>query len=312
MSITSNAIIIALLLARVASAEPAANADEASLPWQLHSVTTSNLVQVDSAASAFRDPQGSIDIAETTALSASYQLTDRWSPMIRLGFVGNNAPGAALDGTSFSNPLVGATYTRGMDSRRLALFAAVAIPIGSGGGNEPDPRAARTNAASITARPADEAMFEVNYATAMVGADVAYVKHGFTAQAEATLLQSIRARGDKTTAGTDEFRTRAAMGGHLGIFLGRHVSVGADLEYRRWLSHPTMLDAMTDPRVPSADEDLATLTASIGARVHFHVGKASIQPGLSYTRGFDGLALHEPMNITKQTNAVAISIPVLF
>jgi hypothetical protein len=35
-------------------------------------------------------------------------------------------------------------------------------------------------------------------------------------------------------------------------------------------------------------------------------------PGLSYTRGFDGLALHGPMDITKQTNAVAISIPVLF
>jgi len=310
MLIKSKAIIIALLLARVASAEPEQSAEEASLPWQLHSVTTANVVRADSGAAVFRDPQGNIDIAETTALSASYQLTDRWAPMIRLGFVGNNAPGAALDGTSFGNPIAGATYTRSMNSRRVALFAAVAIPVGSGGGNDPDPRAARTNAASITARPADEAMFEVNYATAILGADVAYVKHGFTAQAEVTLLQSVRARGDKTAAGADAFRTRATMGGHLGMFLGRHVSVGADLEYRRWLSHPTMLDAMTDPRVPSADEDLAT--ASIGARVHFHVGKASLHPGLSYTRGFDGLALHGPMNITKQTNTVAISIPVLF
>ncbi len=73
-----------------------------------------------------------------------------------------------------------------------------------------------------------------------------------------------------------------------------------------------MLDAMTAARVPIADDELATLTASIGARVHFHVGKAPIHPGLSYTRGFDGLALHGPMNITKQTNAVAIAIPVLF
>ena len=84
------------------------------------------------------------------------------------------------------------------------------------------------------------------------------------------------------------------------------------LEYRRWLSHPPMLDAMADPRVPSADEDRATLTASIGARVHFHVGKVSIHPGLSYTRGLDGFALHGPMNITRQTNAVAIAIPVFF
>ncbi len=308
----SKAIIIALLLARVASAEAEPNAEEASLPWQLHSVTTANVVQADSAAAVFRDAQGNIDIAETTALSASYQLTDDWAPMIRLGFVGNNAPGAALDGTSFGNPIVGATYTHSMNSRRVALFAALAIPVGSGGGNEPDPRAARTNAAAITARPADEAMFEVNYATAILGAHVAYVKHGFTAQAEATVLQSVRTRGGMTAAGTDAFRTRATMGGHLGMFLGSHVSVGADLEYRRWLSHPTMLDAMADPRVPSADEDPATLTASLGVRVHFHVGKASIHPGLSYTRGFDGLALHGPTNITKQTSAVAIAIPVLF
>jgi hypothetical protein len=298
MSITSNVIITILLLAGVASA------DEASLPWQLHSVTTSNVVQTDSAAAVFRDSQGNIDIAATTALSTSYQLTDRWAPMIRLGFVGNNAPGAALDGTSFGNPIAGATYTRALtDTRRLALFAAVSIPVGSGGGNDPDPRAAKTNAAAITARPADGAMFEVNYATAILGADVAYVRRGFTAQAEATLLQGVRVRGDKTAAGTDSFRTRATLGVHLGMFLGRHVSVGADLDYRRSL---TTLDTMTGA------EDPATLTGSIGARVHVRIGAVSIHPGLSYTRGFDGLALHGPMNITKQTNAVAISIPVRF
>ncbi|MEO6775614.1 MAG: hypothetical protein ABI467_21815 [Kofleriaceae bacterium] len=312
MSIKSNVIVTALLLVRVASAEREHDVEEASLPWQLHAVTTSNALQADSAAAVFRDPHGNIDIAETTALSASYQVSERWAPMLRLGFVGNNAPGAALDGTSFGNPIVGATYTRSVNRCRLALIAAAAIPVGSGGGNDPDPRAARANAASITARPGDEAMFEVNYATAIVGADIAYVKHGFTAQAEATVLQSVRVRGDKTGAGTDDFRTRGTIGTHVGVFFGRHVSVGADLEYQRWLSHPTMLDAMTEGRVPIADEDLATLTASMGARVHFHVGNASVHPGLSYTRGFDGLALHGPMNITKQTNAVGITIPVLF
>lgn len=315
MSIPSNILIAVLLLTRVASAEPEQNADdadEASLPWQLHSVTTRNVVRADSAAAVFRDPQGNVDIAMTNTLSASYQLTDRWAPMLRIGFVGNNAPGAALDGTSFGNPMAGATYVRRMNSRRLALFGVVSIPVGTGGGNEPDPRAARTNAASITARPADEAMFEVNYATAILGADIAYVKGGFTAQAEVTLSQSVRVRGDKTVAGADAFRTRGTAGVHLGRFLGRHVSIAGDLEYRRWLSHPTLLDAMIDPRIPSADEHSATLTASIGARVHFHVGKVSLQPGLSYTRGFDGFAPHSPMTITKQTNAVAIAIPVLF
>jgi hypothetical protein len=311
MSFNSKVLVTTLLLARVASAEPEQNAAEVSLPWQLRSITTSNVIQVDTAAAAFRDPHGNVDIAATTALSASYQLTDRWAPTLRLGFVGNNAHGAALDGTSIGNPIVGATYTPDLN-QRVALFAAAAIPIGSGGGNDPDPRAAKSNAAWITARPADEAMFEVNYATAIVGADIAYVKHGVTAQAETTLSQSVRARGDDTAAGTDALRTRATIGTHLGMFLGRYVSVGADVHYQRWLSHPTMLDEMTDARVPIADEDMATLTASIGARMHFHVGNASVHPGLSYTRGFDGLALHGPMNITKQTNAVGITIPVLF
>ena len=54
MSIKSKAIIIALLLARVASAEPEPDAEEASLPWQLHSVTTANVVQTDSGAAVFQ------------------------------------------------------------------------------------------------------------------------------------------------------------------------------------------------------------------------------------------------------------------
>jgi hypothetical protein len=281
MSIRSNVIvvIITLSIARAAAAEP----ERASLPLQLRYVTDRNVLHVDSAVAVFRDPQGNLDVSETTALSASYRLADGWASTIRLGFGANDAPGAALDGVTVGNPIVGATHTRTTGSRRLALFAAVAIPIGSGGGNDPDPRAAKTNAASITARPNDEVMFAVDDATAIIGADVAYTKRGVTAQAEASLLQSVRVRGDETT-GTDAFRTRVAMGAHVGMYLGRHLSLGGDLEYRRGL-----------------DDDLATLTASIGTRVHFDVGEASFHPGLWYTRG-----------VSNQTNAVAIAIPVLF
>lgn len=288
MSIKSTLVVTTLMLARIAAA------DDTSLPWQLHTMTTSNVAQADSAVAVFRDPHGNIDIAETTALSATYQLDDHWAPMIRLGFVGNNAPGAALDGTSIGNPILGARY---MFEPRLAVFATAAIPIGSGGGNDPDVNAATSNAASITARPSDEAMFEVNYATATVGADVAYAKRGFTAQAEATLSQSVRVRGEDMAV--DAGRTRASLGAYAGMFLGSHMSLGADIEVRRWLSNPTMLDAQT-------------LTAAIGIRGHFHIGTASVHPGLSYTRGFDGLSLHGPTDFTKQTNAVGITIPVVF
>jgi len=55
-------------------------------------------------------------------------------------------------------------------------------------------------------------MFQVNYLTEIAGVDFAYVNHGFTAQAEATLQQSVRLRGSHSADATDLFRTNAAVG----------------------------------------------------------------------------------------------------
>ena len=217
-----------------------------------------------------------------------------------------------LDGSSFVNPVVGATYARRIGSYRLALFGATTIPIGAGGGNAPNVRAAKTNAASITARPADNAMFAVNYMTEIVGADFAYVNHGFTAQAEATLLQFVRVRGDSTAAATDPFRTNSAVGLHLGYFIGSHFSLGSDLRYQRWLSHPTTVDAMTGAHVPLSDAKMDMVTVAAGPRLHFRVGKqAWIRPGLSFVRGLDARGFDAPL-LTAQTTAVQIDVPVMF
>jgi hypothetical protein len=286
-----------------------------SLPWELRPVTTGNIVRLDSAAAVFNDANGNLDAAVTTVLATSYQITRRWAPTIRLGFVGNDAPGAALDGSSFVNPVVGATYTRNVDrmgSYRLALFGATTIPIGSGGGNAPDLGAAKTNAMSVTARPADTAMFAVNYMTEIVGADFAYVSHGFTAQGEATVQQFIRVRGDNSAGSTDSFRTNSALGLHLGYFIGSHFSLSGDLLYQRWLSHPTTLDAMTGAHVPLSDANMDTVTVAAGPRLHFSLGKhAWIHPGLSFVRGLDARGFDAPL-LTAQTTAVQIDIPVMF
>ena len=288
-----------------------ASADEL-LPWQLRPLTTSNSVRAESAAAVFNDARGNVDIASTSALSASYQLTDEWSPMLRLGFLGNNAPGAARDGTTFANPLLGVTYTRVIDDRKLALYAATTLPIGTGGGNTPDPTAAQANAASMTVRPADDAMFAVNYLTEIVGGDISYVKRGFTAQAEATLQQSIRVRGAESADGTDAARTRASLGAHVGTYIGSHVSLGGDVLYQRWLTHPTKLDMMTGARMQIADDDMNALTLSLGVRAHFRIGQASFHPGLSFTRGLDATGPTAGTMITNRTTAFALDVPVLF
>ncbi len=193
-----------------ASPPPVTPSDPAlrySLPWNLRPVTIGNVARVDSVAAVFNDANGNLDEAVATVVTASYRLNRHWAPVVRLGFVGNDAPGEATDGSSFANPLVGATYARALGSYRLALFGAATLPIGTGAGDARDLRAAKTNAASSTARPADDAMFAVNAMTAIAGADFAYVNHGFTAQGEATLLQFLRVRGDRVAGASDPFRT---------------------------------------------------------------------------------------------------------
>ncbi|HUQ06812.1 MAG TPA: hypothetical protein VM261_30120 [Kofleriaceae bacterium] len=298
-------LALLLGLAGAASAEPV-------LPWQLRPVTTSNSVRAESGAAVFNDANGNVNIASTNAMSASYQLNARWAPMLRLGVLANDASGAARDGSTFANPMLGVTYKPTLDDRDVALFAATTLPIGTGGGNEPDPVAAQANAASMTVRPSDDAMFDVNYLTAMVGGDVAFAKHGFTAQAEATLQQSVRVRGDESAASTDAARTRASLGAHVGAHLGSHVSLGGDLLYQRWLSHPTELDSMTDTRAPLADADMSALTMSLGLRVRFRVGPTSVQPGLSFTRGLDATGPTADAMITNRTTAFTLDVPVLF
>jgi hypothetical protein len=290
----------------VASAAPAAAATtptastEYSLPWQLRAVSPGNVVRLDSAAAAFNDAAGNLDVAVTTLVTASYQLTPTWAPTIRLGFVGNDAPGAALDGGSFVNPIIGATRVGSLGGYRFALFGAATLPIGTGSGDARYVPAAKTNAASMTARPADGAMFAVNYTTAIVGGDFAYVNHGFTAQAEATVLQYVRVRGEDSPNASDPFRTQAAVGLHLGYFIGSHVSLSGELYHQRWLSQPTNVAAT------------AMTTVAAGPRAHFELGKhAWICPGLSVVRGLDARGFDAPL-LTAQTTALQIDIPVRF
>jgi hypothetical protein len=283
-----------------------------SLPWQLRPVMTDSMVAIDTAAAVFNDAQGNADIAAPTVLAASYHLTPHWAPVIRLGVVGNNAPGAALDGTAFANPIVGATYGRALGIYRLALFGATTIPIGSGGGDAPNLRAAETNEAAIAARPADAAMFAVNYMAGIAGADLAYVGHGFTAQGEMTLLQFIRVRGGSGGAATDAFRTQAAVGLHLGYFIGSHFSLSSDLQVRRWLSRPTTLGATTGARVTFSGAGMDTTTVAVGPRVHFRLGKqASLHPGIALVRGLDTRGFDAPL-ITAQTTAIQFDVPITF
>jgi hypothetical protein len=271
--------VLFLLLSPTLAFAEAAEAS-VSLPWLLRPATTDDTLRLDSEAAAFADPNGNLDVAVTTMFTGSYRLANGWTPMLRLGVVDNDAPGAAHDDNAFANPLVGATYARRAGDFRLAFFGGATLPFGTGG--------ARTSEATGTARPADRAMWESDSAAVLAGVDAAYVNGHFTAQGEATLGQSVRVRGDDASGGGARFATRASFGAHLGYLVGAHVAFGVDVHF----------------------ED--TLTASLGVRFGFRVGaQTTIRPGLALVRGLDSRGFDAPL-LVPQPTAVLIDLPVTF
>jgi hypothetical protein len=295
-----------------------------SLPFQLRPVAPGTVFRVDTTYASYSDPTTHQDGSTVASMIlASYKVTPNLSPLVRIGLVQNNAPQAApmaayptVSGNATSNPLVGLIYGRKVDALRFAGFGAVTIPIGGGGGGPPDPTKpgiAGAESQAVLARSGmDNAMFAVNYFTAIVGADAAYVAHKLTVQAEATVFQLFRARGDNNLkASNDSTRTNSTFGLHVGYFLLPMLSIGSELRYQRWLSTPTTgaKNATTGVITSTnfADNKLDTMTVAIGPRFHFKVGKSIwIRPGLSYARGLDRPLTDASYNIFQ------FDVPVIF
>jgi hypothetical protein len=295
-----------------------------SLPFQLRPVAPGTVFRIDTTYAAYSDPTTHNDGSTIASmLLASYKVTPNLAPLVRVGFIQNNAPTAGpmaayptVSGNATSNPLIGLVYGRKVDSIRWAGFGALTIPIGGGGGGPPDPTrpgVAGAQSQAVLARSGmDNAMFAVNYMTAILGADVAYVAHKLTIQAEATVFQLFRARGDDNLkASNDSTRTNSTFGLHVGYFFIPQLSAGAELRYQRWLSTPTTgaKNAMTGvvTNTAFADNRMDTLTTAFGPRMHFKLGKTTwIRPGISYAFGID-----RPLS-DGDFKMVQLDIPVIF
>lgn len=274
-----------------------------SLPWQLRPAAAVNVVRWDTS-SAHSTPSANAD-ADTLAstLLVSRKVTPTFAPLLRLGVI-HNAPSTGSSGTTFANPVVGAVWAPKLEALgkdlRLSTFLGVALPLGMGGGDTPDAAEAATMKAAIPTRAAlDNAMFAANFLTVFPGADLAYVKGGFTAQVEVTVLELIRARGSKVEK--DEARTNLTSGLHLGYFVVPELSFGAELRYQRWLSTPAAVDA--DKTGATRDN----LSAALGARFHIPVAdKVFLRPGIAYVRGLD-----DPMD-AQGYQIIQLDVPLVF
>jgi len=277
-----------------------------SLPWQLRPVTVGNVLRSDTAVAFYDNAMGSGSTVATTLLG-SYKLSPSFGVLVRLGFVQNGAPGTTPDGTSFVNPIVGAAYsTKIAGSFRLAGFLGATLPVGMGGGSTPDPAAAAANAAGIPARSAmDNAMFAVNYMTAILGAGFAYIDHKLTVQAEATVLELIRVRGnDMTGISPDATRTNSTMGLHAGYFVLPVLSLGGEIRYQRWLSTPSRIVMGAKSDIPSPNMDAVTF--AVGPRFHFKLGSTWLRPGISYAQALDS------PNSDAHYKVVQVDVPFVF
>ena len=83
------------------------------------------------------------------------------------------------------------------------------------------------------------------------------------------------------------------------------LSLGGELRYQRWLTHPTQLTMGVATDIPSNAMD--TVTMAIGPRAHFQVSKGLwLRPGIAYARGLD-----TPLT-TASYNVVQVDIPFYF
>jgi hypothetical protein len=241
-----------------------------------------SVIRLDETMAFYEDPaSGASGSTYVTSLIATWKASPTWVPIFREIWVSNDAPAGGKDvsGHGFSNPLLGVNYLRPFGrGGRFSAFLASTIPIGSGGGDNPDAGAAAAMTAGISARSAmDNALFAVDYWTVIGGLGVARITPGATLQAEVTVLQLTRARGPDSA---DKYRTNLTAGLHAGHFFSPRFSLGAEVRMQRW-----MTNAAPVRNDPSAREQF---TAGIGPRFHFQVaGRHWLRPGLSYTRALD-------------------------
>jgi hypothetical protein len=284
--------------AAVSAPAPAPPPPPYSLPWQLRPVTAANVVRSDTTVS-FHELAGGPASTVASTLLLSYKILPRFAPVVRMAFI-HNAPGAAPgSGNALVNPLVGATSSFDLaPGLRLGVFLGFTVPIGQGGDAPAGMNAtAAAAAAGINARSAmDNALFAVNYFTAIPGVGLAYTRAGFTAQIEATVLQLVRVRNKALEK--DRSRTNFTSGLHLGYFIIPMLSVGGELRFQRWLSDPAILTMWPDRR--------ETISFALGPRAHFKLGNRWLRPGIAYAQGIDA-----PMK-TRKDRIVQIDIPFVF
>jgi hypothetical protein len=277
-----------------------------ALPFQLRSVMPGNGARFDSASAWYHDRSGnSGGFASATMLSGSWKLEPELALALRTGIVANSPPAGAAGATSFTNPMLSGLYSFPLDeSLRLAFFLGVTVPVGKGGGDAPDRAVQAANSAGILARSAmDNALFAVNYLTVIPGVDLAWIRDGWTVQAEATLLHLMRVRGDAVDR--DPSRTNFTSGLGVGRFVTSDLAVNGELRYQHWLRNATV-DAAAHPAK-------SNVTFAVGPRLTIKTESCTLKPGLAWVQALAGpIARGGYTYPTQDYRILMLDVPISF
>jgi hypothetical protein len=266
-----------------------------------------NCVRADTNFAMYEDAAARSGFTVASTLLASFKIPGTGgagqglAPVVRFATVSDSPP-TGTGGFAVVNPLVGAMYAARIAAHLYAAaFLGMTLPIGMGGGNTPDKGAADARTRGAPAQEAmDNALFAVNDLAVVPGVGIGYVVGRVTLQAEATLAQLQRVRGEQVQP--DASKTNLMAGFHVGWFAAPMLSLGLDLHYQQWIQAP--LAVQKDP----TGDSYHNVTFAIGPRLHVPLGGRSwVRPGVAYARGLDNA-----MASTANYHIVQVDVPVTF
>lgn len=277
-----------------------------TLPWQLRPAIVGRALRLDAATGSYSNAQANTGGSATASmLAGSYKFSPEWAAVFKTGFVQNNPPSTTPSGTSYTNPAIGVAYSQKFgDEWKATYYLNATIPIGSGSGNTPDAGVKAANLTGILMRSAmDNSLFAVNYTAFIPGADIAYVQNGWTLQAEVTLFQLFRVKGENVDK--DGRRTNFTTGFAAGYAFAPYVSGVAELRYQRWLVNDTVF-AASNPAVEN-------MSAALGPRFQFKWGDCTLKPGIAYVWGMMGaMSSGRYASTTNNEHILFLDLPVSF
>ncbi len=228
------------------------------------------------------------------ALSGSYAWNGWLTTFARVGWV-HDAPSGATSANALANPAAGLSLQLPV-SKRLTLGGSLGAtaPLGSGGGDRPNPAAMK---AWVSSFDWGGATFAVNHVDVFGGARADYTVGPVTLQLESTLHQLTRVRGETV----DPIGAAVTMTGSqatIAYTILPNVTLSTAMYESRVWNTPTCIRESPDSR--------ADYFVMAGATLDLRIRGLAIAPGFVYARALDLPLVREKFQVVELDLGVAL------